>query len=102
MTCVLVLVFFISRFRRPTADGVLLPKILLRNGIDVRYVIGPKSVLVVDLKFGLGVCLDIRSVCLTRNIFGSAAPLPDLHRVVGELYLLLLFFASPVCIYLFK
>ena len=57
----------------------------------MRYVIGPESVLVVDLKFGLDICLDIRSVCLVRSISGSAGPLPDLHRFVGELYLLLFF-----------
>jgi hypothetical protein len=74
MTCVLVPVLCTSRFRRPTWDGVLLPKILMRNWTGVRFVTGPKSVLVVDLKFGLGTCLDIRCVCLARSILGQRPP----------------------------
>ena len=89
-------------FRRPTGDGVQLPKILLRNGTDVEVCPRAKICLVGDFKLGLDIHLDIHGVCLVQCIFGLAVPpFPDLHRVVGELYLLL-FFASPVCISLFK
>ena len=89
-TCVSFAVRFTSRSCWPTGDGVLLPKISLRYGTGVRYFIGPKSVLVVGLKFGLDIRLHIGSICLSRGIFGSASPLPDLHRFVGDLYSLLL------------
>ena len=68
----------------------------------MRYVIEPKSVLVLDLKFGLDICLDLRSVCLAQSIFGSGAPLPDLHRVVAELHLISLFLQVLFVFSLFK